>query len=474
MRSNGSRRRSARAARRQLSGRSPKLRAAEVIAVAFLAFGCDPGPASRGPVVLVVVDTLRADHLGAYGHERATSPELDAWAEQGRLFERAWATSSWTLPSLASVLTGRSPARHGAVAMLPLPAESPLFGRLHESIPTLAERFREAGYATAAFVNNPYLTPLLGLDRGFDVYDHEIGSNRESRRAGDMVDRALAWLGAQGERPFFVLLHLLDPHMDYDAPSPHRGRFTAGSGSELRLPLRGLAQLRRGMRPRQAGGGALRPEDRRFVAAAYDEEVAYVDAELGRLRRALEARGVLGRGVVALVADHGEELFEHGGFEHGHALWEEVLRVPLVFWGRGVVPGREGAPVSLVDVAPTLLEAVGLDAPERLDGVSLWPNVSAGVALAERTLRFEDVLYGGDQRGAVRWPWKVVVLPGGEVRHWNLERDPGEQGAGEGPRPPAVAELAAELEGVRVEAEPRPVELDDATRERLRALGYLD
>ncbi len=424
-------------------------------------------------MVLVVVDTLRADHLGAYGHPRDTSPELDAWSAQGRLYERAWSTSSWTLPSLASILTGRAPARHGAVAMLPLPAENPLFGRLHESVPTLAEAFRAAGYATAAFVNNPYLTPLLGLDRGFDVYDHETGSNRQARRADAMVDRALAWLVGQGERPVFVLLHLLDPHMNYDAPPPHRGRFTAGSASGLRLPVQGVAELRRGRRPRRAGGGALRAEDRRFVAAAYAEEVAWVDTQLGRLRRALEARGVLERGVVALAADHGEELFEHGGFEHGHALWEEVVRVPLVFWGAGVTPGRERAPVSLVDVAPTLLEAVGLPVPERLDGLSLWPNLSAGEPLPERTIGFEDVLYGGELRGAVRWPWKVVI-EGEEARHWNLETDPGEQAAGEGPRPPAVAALVKELQGVRVEAEPDPTELDADTHEQLRALGYLD
>jgi hypothetical protein len=159
------------------------------LALTFLACGEAPPPAG-GPVVLVVIDTLRADHLGLYGHERDTSPELDAWAVQGRVYERVWSTSSWTLPSVASLLTGRLPSSHGAVALVPLPNDNPLFGKLPSGIPTLAQRFGSAGYATAAFVTNPYLKPLLGLDRGEAILSAAPphGPTHELRRAA-----ATAW-----------------------------------------------------------------------------------------------------------------------------------------------------------------------------------------------------------------------------------------------------------------------------------------
>lgn len=454
---------------------TPRVTAVVVLA---LLLACAPAaPPAGGPVVLVVVDTLRADRLGAYGHARDTSPELDAWAVQGRLYERAWSTSSWTLPSVASILTGRTPAAHGAVAIAAPPALNPQIGRLPELVPTLAEGFRAAGYATAAFVTNPYLTPLLGLDRGFDLYDHARSVGLPGRRADALVDRVLAWIEARDGEPFFLMLHLMDPHLSYDPMPPHRGRFTGALDSDLDLPLRvrDVPALRAGQRPERAGGGPLSAGDRRFVAAAYDEEIASVDAQLGRLRRGFEAHGVLRRGIVVLASDHGEELFDHGGFEHGHTLFEEVVRVPLVFWGAGVEPGREPAPVSLVDVAPTLLDAAGLPLPRGMQGVSLWPNLRHGAPLPTRTLRFEDVLYGQDRRGAVRWPWKLVVSERDGVAYWNLAEDPGERSSPRGAPPAPVARLLAELgaEGEPL-AEPLPGQLDTETLEDLKALGYLE
>lgn len=459
------------------AGRPAARRAVAGALALLLLWACGaPTPPAGGPVVLVVVDTLRADRLGRTERGELVSPELDAWAAEGRLYERAWSSSSWTLPSVASLLTGRLPSGHGAVALIPLPAAKPLFGALPEGVPTLAERFAAAGYATAAFVTNPYLTPLLGVDRGFAVYDFSAAYDADERRAGAMVDRALDWIDARGRQPFFLLLHLMDPHLSYDAPAPQRGRFTAQVGSDLRLPVPAgsVFALRAGRRPAQLGGGALRPEDRRFVAAAYDEEVAYVDAQLGRLRSGLRAHGIFARGLVALASDHGEELFEHGGFEHGHALVEEVLRVPLVFWGAGVQPGREAAPVSLVDVAPTLLEAAGLELPQGMAGLSLWPNLSRAAALPERTLRFEGVLYGENRRGALRWPWKVVLAEGGEFGYWNLALDPGERRAPDGPPPAAVVQMLSDLGAQKQERRPQPTTLDAQTLDQLRALGYLE
>ncbi|NNL65048.1 MAG: sulfatase [Myxococcales bacterium] len=449
--------------------------------------------AERPPrhLVLVVVDTLRADRLGVYGHERATSPELARWAERGALFERAFATSPWTLPSFASLLTGLPPARHGAGSALRGNVarvqhdRNPLLGmRLHgeerwflgldPSVPTLAERLRQAGFETAAFVNNPFLSRGFGLARGFDHWDHEPGGDLVSRRADEMVDRFLAWRDASDAERSFTLLHLFDPHMSYDAPPPFAGRFrgadSSGSPSaRFEGPVRSTPAVR-------AAAPGLAPADRAAIAAAYDEELAFVDAQLGRLLDALEARGALREGLVVLTADHGEELFEHGGFGHGHAMHDELLRVPLLFWGGALVPGRRDTPVSIADLPATLLDAVGLDPPEA--GVSLWPLLAGqGPPQAPRTLLAENPGSDDDAVAAIDWPYKLVrARASGREALYDLEADPGESADRAAQHPEVRRRLAEALDALSAQTggEGRPVELDPDTRERLRGLGYLE
>jgi len=261
--------------------------------------------------------------------------------------------------------------------------------------------------------------------------------------------------------------------MNYDAPPPHRGRFSARHRSKLALPVADVTKIR-------IATFALDDGDRRFIAAAYDEEIAFVDQQLGVLLEGLERRGVLERGIVSLTSDHGEELFEHGGFEHGHAMWQEVLRLPLVFWGRGIEPGRESAPVSLVDLAPTFLEATGIAPPEEMEGLSLWRNLSEAAEIPSRTLYAEGHLYGPKQKTAIRWPYKVVWSSRTrERRLWNLELDPGEKAD--------ITEVDAALADEMTEAllahlraarerrgEATAPELDAVTREGLRSLGYIE
>jgi arylsulfatase A-like enzyme len=449
------------------------LRFAAVSALAFwLAVGCRPAPPVSGPAVLIAVDTLRPDHLGYYGYDLPTSPQLDAWMGSGRVYERAFATSSWTLPSVASMFTGQLQARHGAGKRTRRGGKRS-FTRLDAGVPTLAEIFREHGYATGAIVANAALAPVFGLERGFDTYDYVPATTRHTRRADATVRRALAWIDQLEGRPFFLMIHFFDPHMSYDAPPPHRGRFSAGHRSKLALPVTDLAKIR-------TGAPALDEGDRRFIAAAYDEEIAFVDQQLGILLAGLERRGVLERGIISLTSDHGEEFFEHGGFEHGHAMWQEVLLLPLVFWGRGVTPGRESAPVSLVDLAPTFLEASGIVPPEELEGVSLWRNLSEAAEVPARTLYAEGHLYGPKQKTAIRWPYKVVWNPRTKERQlWNLERDPGENADTTAADADLADELAeALLAHLRAARERRgdttAPELDATTRESLRALGYVE
>jgi arylsulfatase A-like enzyme len=414
-------------------------------------------------VVLIVVDTLRADHLGAYGYERPTSSHLDAWARQGKLFEQSFATSSWTLPSFGSLFTGELPSRHGAGIRK--------WGRLDAGVPVLSEILREHGYATGAIVNNPTVAPEFGLDRGFDSYDYDPGDNKVSRRADRVVDTALLWIDRRDDARFFLVVHFFDPHMRYDAPLPQRGRFTRDLASQLALPVAQFFEIRRGELE-------LDDSDREFVSAAYDEELAFVDQEIERLRFGLESRGLLDSSLVILTADHGEELFDHGGFEHGHAMWQEILHVPLVFWGPGVRPGREPVPVSLVDVVPTILDALGIEHGLDMEGRSLWPNLTADVPLPVRTLYAEGIFWGPERQAMVRWPYKLVGKPDkGLLRLVDLAADPKERSP-LGLSTRLAAELHAELvahlaAAARRRGETARAHVEDETREQLRSLGYI-
>jgi arylsulfatase A-like enzyme len=434
-----------------------------------------PAPLAPGsPVVLVMVDTLRADHLGSYGYARPTSPEIDRWAERGVLFERAFATAPWTLPSAASLMTGREPLHHGAgrFAQGRGQRRRRVNLALDESVPTLAALLHEHGYASAGFVTNTFLRPNFGLGRGFDTYDSTGHKGSSLRPAGPMVDAALAWIDAQDDAPFLLFLHLMDPHLPYDPPAPARGRFAAQPAGRLSGPIRGLDAVKRAWPP-------LDTAERAYVAARYDEEIAYVDMQVGRFLDALEQRGVMQRALVVFVADHGEEFWEHGGFEHGHAFHQELLHVPLVFWAPRLRPGRIAAPVSLVDVLPTLLDALGLPAPAGLDGVSLWPALCGGRAPEGREILAQNSLRGPDRRVLVAWPWKLIAgSDDAPPRLFDLASDPGEQTDLAAREPERTREMLARLARL-LPAGAGPalgheVELDAGARRELEALGYLD
>jgi len=437
------------------------------------------------PVVLVVVDTLRADHLGLYGYKRPTSPRLDAWAEGAAVFDWAFSASPWTLTSFGSIYTGLLPSRHGAGVLLSAADQSAghsvagsmvllgtpkSFGGLDPSVPTLAETLAAKGYATAAVVNNPFMHPLFGIARGFQSYDYMPGSNESIRRADTVVDHALAWVEAHRTQPFFLLVHFIDPHMNYDAPPPFRGRFTGGIHSRVSLPVRDPRLIRQ-LAP------SLPDADRAFITAAYDEEIAFVDDQLGRLLEGLRKFDVPQRGLIVITADHGEELFDHDGFEHGHSVYDELLHVPLLIEGKGVRPGRRRTAVSLVDIAPTVLAAAGLPAPAALAGTSLWAALTTEAAVPRRDLFAERLLYGKEQKAVIHWPYKLILGPNeGEQRLFNLVEDAGEHHnrAAEGAETASLAREAERVFAAAQTAPPPTAAIDAATREKLRALGYGD
>ena len=445
------------------------------VAIALsLVGGCSAPPPTATNVLIVVLDTVRADHLGLYGHERATSPNLDLWSGTGAVFERALTTSPWTLPSVGSLYTGRIPSRHRAGFIAAQVRDEKGFLRLRPGLRTQAEIVRGHGFDTAAWVNNPYLHPRFGTARGFAVYDHADVDNVNIRRADETVDLALEWLDERTDRPFLMLTHFFDPHMNYDPPESVRGRFTSGYDGPLGLPVSSLTGIR-------DDAAALSEADLAFLEAAYDEELAFVDEQLGRLLDGLSAGGHADSTLLVVLADHGEEFFDHGGFEHGHSMYRELLRVPLVVVGPGVQATRVAEPVSITDVLPTLLEALGLPAEHGLDGRSLWGVLSRGEAAPKRDFVGEATLYGSEKKTLLRWPHKLIldgVTHEGEL--FRIDDDPGEQRNLMIQQRALVELLSSALDRTiraalaEESGADETAEIPDKTRERLRSLGYVN
>lgn len=431
------------------------------------------GRAPRPDVVLIVIDTWRWDALGANGAPRDPTPELDALSRRGVLFRNAIGASPWTLPSMASMLTGRYPTVHGA------------YGRLRDvrpirtEVPLLAEIVSEAGYTTRAVVNALFLRPHFGFDRGFEVYDHEISSAEQERRAGPSVDDALGLLErCPPNRPLFFHLHVFDPHLPYDPPPPWNRRWTGGYPGPLAAPFNPLQEMRT---------GKFRPssEDVEFVRGLYDGEVAYTDGEIGRFLREVERiRGDRER-LVVVTSDHGEELGDHGGWEHGHAMYRELVRVPLIVvppasWK--VRPRVESDQVRLLDLFPTVLETAGAPLPPGLPGLSLI-GLLQGRPTEDRPAYSEREHLGTPATAYRDGGYTLIRYPGRwRSRLFDTSSDPGEQvdRAAERPdvadslerRARALSEALERTAGALASADTAQA-LDPELEEKLRAVGYL-
>jgi arylsulfatase A-like enzyme len=418
-------------------------------------------------VVLVSIDTLRADHLGLYGYSRPTSPTLDALASESTVFDDATSASPWTLPSHASLLTGLYPSRHGLVSHERY---------LPSSVETLAQRFSRAGYHTAAVVNSHNLSPTFGLDRGFQQYRYveEEADQREPSTA--ITDQAMDWLAGAGDSPMFLFLHYYDVHSDYVSLPKYEQAFLA--------PYDGVADgTTAQLVAHREGRIVLDPaKDAGNLIDRYDAGIRQMDDEIGRLLRFLDERGMSADTLLVLTSDHGEEFFEHGGVLHGQTQYQEVLRVPLLVRGPGAPHKRISIPVSLVDVFPTLLALSGLPAPDALDGVSLLPLLtSSDGRIADRAL-FSEADHNDvedDITRAVRYrSFKLHYNRlTGEYRLFDLEHDPRERHDLASEQKSAVAALSERLTRFMASAR-TPVSVPQRTLspeeiEKLRSLGYL-
>jgi arylsulfatase A-like enzyme len=413
-------------------------------------------------IVLVSIDTLRRDHVGAYGYRAPTTPRLDALAREGMIADDAVSVSSWTLPSHLSMLTSVDPAVHGG---------TDLRHGFGERVPTLPALLRSAGYATQAVTSHLYVSGVYGLDQGFDRLDFH-----QDRRATDVANRAIDLVDRFGDRPFFLFLHFYDPHWHYDPPEAVRALFAkpyagAITGHWRDFSARTPAQVSRA--------------DLDHLLALYDAEIRYTDDEVGRLLDHLAARGALRNTLVLVTSDHGEEFLEHGSWEHQKTLYEEVIRVPLIAHGPGVAARRETAPVSLLDVAPTILAWAGLTPPLSFQGRSLLAPLP-GSGDREAYGETDHTVDGSHKlflrAGASRW--KAILsldASGGSVRgeEWyDLAADPSEKASA---RPPAAAADAiraralARWKAGRGSSAPasKAVCLTAEQKERLRALGYV-
>lgn len=430
--------------------------------------GCETERSAPRGVILIVVDTLRADAVGCYGGPEGITPQIDRWAAEGLRFDQAVAHSPWTLPSTASILTGLFPAKHGAGGNL-----AGDFWGLDPGTTTLAERLFAAQVRTQAVTNGAFLTPVFGLERGFENWDHDPGSNSQIRRSEDTIRAAIQWLATLGQdETFFLYLHLFDPHMNYDPPRSTRGRRTGDYHGALSAPFGELLAIRDGDLKIDAPG-------RDWVRGIYHEEVEAVDLTLAVLADWLQNTGLERETLLILTADHGEEFWEHDEFEHGHSFYEELVRIPLILRPPGGLAAGQMVPaqVTQADLAPTILRAFGVPGAAELDGQSLLDeDLRARPLPAPTPAPLAGLLYSpqGDG-GALRADqWKAVFWESGERLLFDLQQDPGEEVNLAEQQPDRLAEMDSLWRALAPHSRGQSIQLDEEARDRLRALGYLN
>jgi arylsulfatase A-like enzyme len=424
----------------------------------------------RPNLVLISIDCLRADHVSAYGYFRPTTPNIDALAADGTVFEAAASVSSWTLPTHLSMLTGLMPSLHGVRTRQRLGAE----------VAFLPEILRDAGYQVDGVASWYFLSQGFGFDRGFHSYRLLVGHGAE-----DVIDAALDTVRRSEGREQFLFLHLVDPHWPYLAPDGAHDRF--GRPADISSALKRVNK-------REAPDD---PSDVEGVIRLYDAEIAYADEHLGRFFSELKSRGLYDDALIIVTADHGEAFYEHGHWEHTLSLYGEVTHIPLIVkWPRGRHPRRVSSPVSQIDVFPTILEAAGLASPET-GALSLSNH--AAVAPADRGILSELTSPLGRLQGCRQPPIEggecVAVRLGrlkliaslvareGELHLmarelYDIGTDPKERQDLSDQEPEAVQRMMAIARSFLTlarnqRASGEPVDLDEETMDALRSLGYV-
>jgi len=472
-----------------------------------------PRTGGSGPpqvVLLIQGDTLRADHLDAYGYGRPTAPVLHRLADEGALFRHAITQTSWTKAATPAVMASLYPSTHGV---------HKITDRLPASATTIAEAFREAGYATLSFSSVSFTGQFTNLHQGFEEL-HESESTvgragpRGSKTAREFVDRFVEWLEGHPDTPVFAYLHFFDPHSPYEPHPPFDALWADPKGRDeylrqletLKKVVADAFLAQRGMATPEelARAGIDEAAFIRYSKDWYDGSIRGMDTEIGRLVECLRGLGLERRSLVAFYSDHGEEFHEHGRMWHGQSVYGEMIRVPLILWAPGrIAPGLQvKEPVGLVDVMPTLLEMSGVGLPQAAQGQSLGPLlrkpgdggvVEAATAWKQRPLVAEkqpmgspDFPEAGESYAIVEGRWKLVhnvVRPPSkpEFELFDFYEDPLDRSDLARENPEVVERLAKALESWKQEARAARLKGDDeaaaslsaAELERLRSLGYV-
>ncbi|HTF89906.1 MAG TPA: sulfatase [Planctomycetota bacterium] len=502
--------------------RARKLTTLALAATCFLAAAQCSGPTPRKPnVVFIVIDTLRPDHLGCYGSARATSPNLDAWAGDAVVFDRAMSAAPWTAPSLLSLMTSLYPSVHG-VAHFPSP------GQMSERVTTLAEVLKQQGYATGAFTEGGYAKKQFGLGQGFDVYPADPGDTtddpspkyEEASRVAATVERSLRWLDdVVDEAPFFLFFHTYEVHEPNRPPASDVRRFRPEYDEEGEaadharviefLQAKGELDARESrlvyehlvycpnMRDERLAGlreklsksdlVSLRAERTQFSRDLYDAEILYTDRELQPLLARLGVEALRENTIVVIVSDHGEGFGEHNALGHGRVLHDEALRVVLMLRAPGVAARRVGDVVRTIDVMPTVLDLAGIGLADlKLQGRSLVP-LAKGLPLESAPSfshglshhSFENQLWSV-REGNWRFVWDERARAG---KVFDLAADPGELHDVAADNPVIAGRLLGLLRAQRdvdsafLEQASGPIRaglVDAGTREDLAQLGYFE
>jgi len=413
-------------------------------------------PAAPNSVVLIVIDTLRRDHLGTYGYERDTSPALDEFADASVRYTQARSQAPWTTPSIASLLTSRYPEQLGVTDVESV---------LPEAATLLSERLQEAGVATGAVVSHRFSSKRWGFDQGFDYFDDSNALGHDAVTSPDVTDKALAFLDAHRDTPFFLYVHYFDPHFAY---REHAG-FAFPRESPYAGPIRPDVRFGELLR-RQA---LLTAEDARELERLYDSEIAFTDAEVGRILARLDELGLDDRTLVVITADHGEEFLDHGRIGHTKTLYDELIAVPLLVRWPGQAAGVVTAPVALLDIAPTVLGALDLPADP---GAAGRPLPRPGDPPPADRVLFSATQRPTSQRAVIGGGYKLIDPGDGALELYFLADDPGERRNLADAEPAVRERLAAALAGFEPGSDPpaaaHSLDLSDTDREALRALGY--